>query len=58
MREYSEVTFVTIDGKIHIRSGHLPNEPFVELDKATHKVKEGFEPWTSTDNLLSWTAGD
>ena len=29
---YKQVTFVTIDGKVHIRSGHLPDQPFVALD--------------------------
>jgi hypothetical protein len=53
---YKEVTFVLIDGKMHIRSSHLPNEPFVELDPDTCKVKEGYEPWTSEGNLLNWTS--
>ena len=49
-----ELTFVTIDGKIHIRTGSQPDEPFVELDVETCKVKEGFQKWTSDDNLLNW----
>ena len=53
---YKAVTFVNIDGKVHLRSGHLPDEPFVELDVETCKVKEGYEPFTSQDNLLSWTS--
>ena len=53
--EYKQVTWVRIDGKIYLRSGHLPNEPFVELDIEECKVKENYEPWTSTDNLLNWT---
>ncbi len=41
---------------MHIRSGHLPNEPFVELDPETCMVKENYEPYTSEDNLLNWTS--
>ena len=53
--EYKEVTWVNIDGKMHLRSGHLPDQPFVELDVETCKVKEDYEPWTSEGNLLNWT---
>jgi hypothetical protein len=52
------VTFVRIDGKIYLRSGHLEDQPFVELDVETCKVKEGFTPWTSGDNLLNWSKTD
>jgi len=52
---YSEVTWVVIDNKVHIRSAHLPDQPFVELDVDTCKVMEDYEPWTSEDNLLNWT---
>ena len=55
---FKEVTFVTIEGKIHIRSAHLPIEPFVELDPETCEVKENYEPWTSEDNLLNWSSAD
>jgi hypothetical protein len=53
---YKNLTFVNIEGKIHIRSGHLPEEPFVALDSETCKVQENYEPWTSEDNLLNWTS--
>ena len=52
---YKQVTFVRIDGKVYLRSGHLEDQPFVELDVETCKVKEGFIPWTSEDNLLNWS---
>ena len=45
---------MTIDGKIHIRTGTEPNEPFVELNVETCRVKEDFQKWTSDDNLLNW----
>jgi len=32
---YKEVTWVVIDDKVHIRSAHLPDQPFVELDVDT-----------------------
>lgn len=53
-REYNQVTFVRIDGKVHIRSSHLPDQPFVELDYESCAVKENYQPWTSQDNLLNW----
>lgn len=56
--EYKQVTWVRIDGKIYLRSGHLENEPFVELDIDQCKVKEDYTPWTSEDNLLNWTKTD
>jgi len=52
---YKDVTFVTIDGKVHLRSSHLPDQPFVELDVEKCAVKEDYEPWTSEDNLLNWS---
>jgi len=52
---YKSVTFVLIDGKVHIRSGHLPEEPFVELDSDKCAVKESYTPFTSEGNLLNWT---
>ena len=55
---YKQVTFVRIDGKVYLRSGHLEDQPFVELDVETCKVKEGFTPWTSEDNLLNWSKTD
>jgi len=38
-----------------MRSSHLPDQPFVPIDKETCKVKEEYEPWTSEGNLLNWT---
>lgn len=52
------MTFVLIDGKMHIRSGHLEDHPFVELDPETCKVKDNFTPWTSQDDLLKWSKTD
>ena len=52
------MTWVRINGKVHLRSEHLPDQPFVELDVETCKVKEGYEPWTSEGNLLNWTKTD
>ena len=53
---YKTLTFVDIDGTIHVRSGHLPGEPFVPLDRETCKVAENYEPWTSEGDLLNWTS--
>ena len=53
--EYEYVNFVRIDNKIHIRSKHLSDEPFAEIDPETCKIKENFTKWTSDDNLLNWT---
>jgi len=43
---------------MHIRSGHLEDHPFVELDPETCKVKDNFTPWTSQDDLLKWSKTD
>ena len=53
---YKVLTFVNIDGQVHVRSGHLPDEPFVPLDRETCKVAENYQPFTSEDNLLNWTS--
>ena len=55
---YNQLTWVRIDGKIYMRSGHLEDQPFVELDTESCKAKEDFTPWTSEDNLLNWTKSD
>ena len=54
--EYGELTFVLIDGTVHVRSSHMPDQPFAELDPETCKVKENFDPWTSEGNLLNFAS--
>jgi len=56
---YKQVTFVRIDEKVYLRSGHLPDQPFVPLDYEKCAVsEEEFTPWTSEDNLLNWQSID
>ena len=55
---YDNVTFVVIDGQLHMRSSHLPDQPFVPIDKDTCKPKEEYEPWTSEGNLLNFSKTD
>ena len=55
---YTDVTFVVIDGQVHMRSSHLPDEPFAPIDKQTCKVREEYTPFTSEGNLLSFTKTD
>ena len=54
--EYKEVTWVNINDQIYLRSSHLPNEPFLPLDREACKIKENYESFTSEDNRLNWSS--